>query len=125
MIILVLADQVNYALGATIGVLNSCGFKTRVIERGELRRFSTQTTIIISKHPRKRYNGSGHRRRFALYRYDGFRSIGYAEGADREVDCLWWRDLFCKIRCLIWDEIPEQEQMDLIIPLARLKEWGD
>lgn len=126
MIILVLAEEMDRALGMTLGVLNSCGFETKVVEERELRALPTERTILIGKHPQKRHNGnSGHRRRFALYRYRGFRSVGYAEGADSEMDHLWWRDLFYKLRRLIRDEIPESERLDLIVPLGRLKELGD
>ena len=124
MLILVLAEEMDQALGMTLGVLNSCGFKTRVVESRELRILSKQKSILIGRHPQKRHNGhTRHRRRFTLYRRDGLHSIGYADGA--EMDHLWWRDLFYKLRQLIWDEMPEREQLDLVLPLARLKKLGD
>ena len=125
MVILVLDEEMDQALGMTLGVLNSCGFKTKVLHERELRMLSTERTILIGKHPKKKHNGTNqHRRRFVFHRCHGFRSVGYAEGADREIDSLWWRDLYYKLRSLLWEE-PESERLDLIIPLARLKKLGN
>ncbi len=124
MIILVLADEIDQALGITIGTLNSCGFETRVIERGEIKSLS-EKIVLLRKHPCKKHNGSnGHRRRFASYRSRGYCVIGYAEGAEREIDHLWWRDLFYKLRCVIEAEIPESERLKLFSSMEKLRKKG-
>ncbi len=125
MIIIVLAEEMDRALGMTLGAINECGFETMVVDDRGLDRVAEGKAIIIGRHPRKRHNGeSMHRRRFALYRYRGFRAVGYAAGAECDIDCLWWRDLFYKLRHLIENGAPESERLDLVVPLERLREMG-
>ncbi len=121
MIILVLVEEIDQALGITLGILNSCGFETRVVEKSELNCIGSRF-VILGKHPQKKHNGNGvHRRRFALYRYRGFRAIGYAKRADKEMDHIWWRDLFYKLRYVIKTDIPESESLELLMPMERLR----
>ncbi len=125
MVIIALAEEMDRALGTTLGVISECGFETMVAESDKLGQISKERAIIIGKHPRKRHNGENmHRRRFALYQYRGFRAVGYAAGAEREIDCLWWRDLFYKLRRLIENGMPESERLNLVVPLGRLREMG-
>lgn len=119
MIVLALAEEIDFLLAKTLGVLNSCGFRTMVINKQDLELFSKEKAILLGKHPKKKVkNGGESRRRFAFYRYYGFCAIGYAEGA--RMDFLWWRDLFHKIRRLVWDK----GNYSFILPLEKLRELG-
>ena len=119
MVVLALAEEIDFLLAKTLGVLNSCGFRTIVVNKKYLKFFSKEETILLGKHPKKKVkNGSKSRRRFTFYRHHGFCAIGYAEGA--RMDFLWWRDLFHKIRRLVWDK----GNYSLILPLEKLRELG-
>jgi len=51
-----------------------------------------------------------------------FNVLGYADGA--EIDILWWRDLYYKLRQLIQEEVSQEDYHKFFIPLQRLKEMS-
>jgi hypothetical protein len=123
-IILVGVSEGDQALQTTFKALSACGFQTLFTNREQLDKIQKKV-IIIGKHPKKRHNGKGtHRRRFALYQHFGFCAIGYAEGAEKEIDHLWWRDLFYKLRQIIESEVLGEDRFRLVVPLENLKEMG-
>ena len=123
--LILINEEGSKNLAKTKKVLANYGFDIFSIRQlSDIESINIENTniVLLSKHPKRRFNGNNSRRRFDFYFYNNIRAIGYCEGAP--MDFFFWKSLHYRISKRL-EEMPMDPTRFASVPLSKLEEKAE